>query len=270
MGSVLPRSSKKEERKKKVVFCILFFERLLQTKDQRRLEDCVFSISFILEYSPGGRQTFRAEQMFLLPSSPRCRVRSDSVSTSATQGSSSKMLLRQRLTQLLTCVEDMSSDEEASEEMSRTLDEAFQLCGRFLPTDAFRWTHRGGEHTLIYKHTGYAWAHTHLYKHIDRQTAYLQINTITCSGGSLYERVTYKHTYIQTYWLCMDTHLYKHIDNLYIYTQTRLHVHVRVTYTHIHTYTHGRQFGLKCAGDAFGSAFSEVLGTMRIHYSFSL
>ncbi|XP_030218327.1 inositol polyphosphate 5-phosphatase K isoform X1 [Gadus morhua] len=76
--------------------------------------------------------------MFLLPSSPRCRVRSDSVSTSATQGSSSKMLLRQRLTQLLTCVEDMSSDEEASEEMSRTLDEAFQLCGRFLPTDAFR------------------------------------------------------------------------------------------------------------------------------------
>jgi hypothetical protein len=27
---------------------------------------------------------------------------------------------------------------------------------------------------------------------------------------------------------------------------------------------HGRQFGLKCAGDrdAFGSAFSEVLGTM--------
>ena len=32
---------------------------------------------------------------------------------------------------------------------------------------------------------------------------------------------------------------------------------------------HGRRFGLKCAGykDAFGSAFSEVLGTMtRIHF----
>ena len=37
------------------------------------------------------------------------------------------------------------------------------------------------------------------------------------------------------------------------------------------TVPHGRQFGLKCAGDrdAFGSAFLEVLGTMRMH-SFSL
>ena len=35
---------------------------------------------------------------------------------------------------------------------------------------------------------------------------------------------------------------------------------------------HGRQFGLKCAGDrdAFGSAFLEVLGTMRMHSFFSL
>uniref|UniRef100_A0A087YJN4 Inositol polyphosphate-5-phosphatase K n=2 Tax=Poecilia formosa TaxID=48698 RepID=A0A087YJN4_POEFO len=32
----------------------------------------------------------------------------------------------------------MSSDDEAGEEVSRTLDEAFQLCGRLLPTDAFR------------------------------------------------------------------------------------------------------------------------------------
>ncbi|XP_071754337.2 inositol polyphosphate 5-phosphatase K [Centroberyx gerrardi] len=66
------------------------------------------------------------------------RVRSDSVGSSVSQGSRSKMLLRQRLTQLLTCVEDMSSDDEASEEVSRTLDEAFQLCGRFSPADAFR------------------------------------------------------------------------------------------------------------------------------------
>lgn len=50
------------------------------------------------------------------------------------------MLLRQRLSQLLTCIDDMSSDDEASEEVSRTLDEAFQLCGRFIPTDAFRST----------------------------------------------------------------------------------------------------------------------------------
>ena len=35
---------------------------------------------------------------------------------------------------------------------------------------------------------------------------------------------------------------------------------------------HERQFGLKCAGDrvAFRSAFSEVLGTMRMHSFFSL
>ncbi|XP_035522959.1 inositol polyphosphate 5-phosphatase K [Morone saxatilis] len=66
------------------------------------------------------------------------RVRSDSMSSSASQGSRSKTLLRQRLSQLLTCIEDMSSDDEANEEVSRTLDEAFQLCGRFIPTDAFR------------------------------------------------------------------------------------------------------------------------------------
>uniref|UniRef100_A0A3Q0S2Y0 Inositol polyphosphate-5-phosphatase K n=1 Tax=Amphilophus citrinellus TaxID=61819 RepID=A0A3Q0S2Y0_AMPCI len=63
------------------------------------------------------------------------RVRSDSASSSASQGS--KLVLRQRLSQLLTCIEDMSSDDEASEEVSRTLDEAFQLCGHFIPTDAF-------------------------------------------------------------------------------------------------------------------------------------
>ncbi|KAM9846941.1 inositol polyphosphate 5-phosphatase K [Aulostomus maculatus] len=64
------------------------------------------------------------------------RLRSDSTSSSAS--SRTKMLLRQRLSQLLTCIEDMSSDDEASEEVSRTLDEAFQLCGRFVPTDTFR------------------------------------------------------------------------------------------------------------------------------------
>lgn len=69
------------------------------------------------------------------------RVRSDSTSSSASQSSRSKMLLRQRLNQLMTCIEDMSSDDEASEEVSRSLDEAFQLCGRFIPTDTFRLTH---------------------------------------------------------------------------------------------------------------------------------
>ncbi|XP_004550065.3 inositol polyphosphate 5-phosphatase K isoform X3 [Maylandia zebra] len=74
--------------------------------------------------------------MELLTDSPR--VRSNSTSSSASQGSKAKTVLRQRLSQLLTCIEDMSSDDEASEEVSRTLEEAFQLCGRFIPTDAFR------------------------------------------------------------------------------------------------------------------------------------
>ncbi|XP_041864282.1 inositol polyphosphate 5-phosphatase K isoform X2 [Melanotaenia boesemani] len=71
-----------------------------------------------------------------LPDIPR--VRSDSTSSSASQSSRSKTVLRQRLSQLMTCIEDLSSDDEAGEEVSRTLDEAFQLCGRFIPTDAFR------------------------------------------------------------------------------------------------------------------------------------
>ncbi|CAG00488.1 unnamed protein product [Tetraodon nigroviridis] len=68
------------------------------------------------------------------------------------QGSKSKMFLRQRLNQLLTCIEDMSSDEEASEEVSRTLDEAFQLCGRFVPTDSFRSTHAPSYWFHIFEH----------------------------------------------------------------------------------------------------------------------
>ncbi|MEQ2278110.1 hypothetical protein XENORESO_012719, partial [Xenotaenia resolanae] len=76
--------------------------------------------------------------MDLLPDSPR--LRSDSTSSSTSQSSRSKTLLRQRLSQLMTCIEDLSSDDEVGEEVSRTLDEAFQLCGRLLPTDAFRLT----------------------------------------------------------------------------------------------------------------------------------
>lgn len=68
------------------------------------------------------------------------RLRSDSASSSASQSSRSKAVLRQRLSQLMSCIEDMSSDDEADEEVSRSLDEAFQLCGRLVPTDAFRST----------------------------------------------------------------------------------------------------------------------------------
>ena len=67
------------------------------------------------------------------------RVRSDSSSSSASQSTAGRLLLRQRLAQLLTCVEDLSSDDEASEEVSRTLDEAFNLCGRWTDKEFFRW-----------------------------------------------------------------------------------------------------------------------------------
>lgn len=76
--------------------------------------------------------------MDLLTDDPR--VRSDSMSSSTSVGSRTRILLRQRLSQLLTRIDDMSSDDEASEEVSRTLDEAFHLCGRFIPTDTFRLT----------------------------------------------------------------------------------------------------------------------------------
>ncbi|XP_012671957.2 inositol polyphosphate 5-phosphatase K isoform X2 [Clupea harengus] len=66
------------------------------------------------------------------------RVRSDSSSSSASQSTAGRLLLRQRLAQLLTCVEDLSSDDEASEEVSRTLDEAFNLCGRWTDKEFFR------------------------------------------------------------------------------------------------------------------------------------
>ncbi|XP_077098113.1 inositol polyphosphate 5-phosphatase K isoform X1 [Siphateles boraxobius] len=66
------------------------------------------------------------------------RVRSDSMSSMASQSTSARLMLRQRLAQLLTCLEDLSSDDEANEEVSRTLDEAFHLCGRYTNRESFR------------------------------------------------------------------------------------------------------------------------------------
>lgn len=53
-------------------------------------------------------------------------IRSRSASFSST-GSSSRLQLRQRVAQLMACVEDISSDDEIHEEVSRTLDEAFLI-----------------------------------------------------------------------------------------------------------------------------------------------
>ncbi|CAJ0941870.1 unnamed protein product [Ranitomeya imitator] len=58
------------------------------------------------------------------------RVRSDSLGSS---GSCGKVVLRQRVAQLMTCVEDVSSDDDLQEELSRSIDQAFLICGKMLP-----------------------------------------------------------------------------------------------------------------------------------------
>ncbi|XP_009674199.2 inositol polyphosphate 5-phosphatase K isoform X2 [Struthio camelus] len=57
------------------------------------------------------------------------RSRSASFSSA---GSSGRLQLRQRVAQLMACVEDISSDDEIHEEVSRTLDEAFLIWGKKL------------------------------------------------------------------------------------------------------------------------------------------
>ncbi|XP_039633864.1 inositol polyphosphate 5-phosphatase Ka isoform X3 [Perca fluviatilis] len=58
------------------------------------------------------------------------RVRSDSLSSNATQSTGSKLVLRHRLNQLMTCVDDLDPKNELHEEMVKTLDKAFLLCGK--------------------------------------------------------------------------------------------------------------------------------------------
>ncbi|XP_028942825.1 inositol polyphosphate 5-phosphatase K isoform X1 [Antrostomus carolinensis] len=58
-------------------------------------------------------------------------LRSRSASLGST-GSIGRFQLRQRVAQLMACVEDISSDDEIHEEVSRTLDEAFLIWGKKL------------------------------------------------------------------------------------------------------------------------------------------
>ncbi|XP_063258645.1 inositol polyphosphate 5-phosphatase K isoform X1 [Prinia subflava] len=64
-----------------------------------------------------------------LESLPSVRSRSASISST---GSSGRLQLRHRVAQLMACVEDISSDDEIHEEVSRTLDEAFLIWGKKL------------------------------------------------------------------------------------------------------------------------------------------
>ncbi|XP_039245191.1 inositol polyphosphate 5-phosphatase K isoform X3 [Pipra filicauda] len=63
------------------------------------------------------------------------RSRSGSVGST---GSSGRLQLRQRVAHLMACVEDVSSDDEIHKEVSRTLDEAFLICGKKLKWQEFR------------------------------------------------------------------------------------------------------------------------------------
>ncbi|XP_071994241.1 inositol polyphosphate 5-phosphatase K isoform X1 [Engystomops pustulosus] len=58
------------------------------------------------------------------------RVRSDSQGST---GSCGKFVLRQRVAQLMTCMEDVSSDDDLQEELSRSIDQAFLICGKKMP-----------------------------------------------------------------------------------------------------------------------------------------
>lgn len=58
------------------------------------------------------------------------RPRSDSVTSTGSQSTSSRMLLRQRLTMLMTCVGDLDPKDKVHAQVSKTLEEAFQVCGQ--------------------------------------------------------------------------------------------------------------------------------------------
>ncbi|XP_017289650.1 inositol polyphosphate 5-phosphatase Ka isoform X2 [Kryptolebias marmoratus] len=58
------------------------------------------------------------------------RVRSDSLSTDATQSTGSKLALRHRLSQLMTCVDDLDPTNKLHEKMVKTLDNAFLVCAK--------------------------------------------------------------------------------------------------------------------------------------------
>lgn len=73
---------------------------------------------------------------------PTERVRSDSLSSDATQSTGSKLVLRHRLYQLMTCVDDLDPRNELHEKMVRTLDNAFFVCGKRAnkpKKNSFRW-----------------------------------------------------------------------------------------------------------------------------------
>lgn len=76
-------------------------------------------------------------------SSPGGHVRPDSIASSATQSSGSRLLLRQRLAQLMTCVDDLDPSPQLQEQVVGSLDNTFLICGKRanrFKKENFRWT----------------------------------------------------------------------------------------------------------------------------------
>ncbi|XP_056904914.1 inositol polyphosphate 5-phosphatase Ka isoform X3 [Takifugu flavidus] len=57
------------------------------------------------------------------------REHSDSISSDATQSTASKLALRHRLNQLMTCLDDLDPENELHDKVVKTLDNAFVVCG---------------------------------------------------------------------------------------------------------------------------------------------
>ncbi|XP_007485811.1 inositol polyphosphate 5-phosphatase K isoform X4 [Monodelphis domestica] len=74
-----------------------------------------------------GRLMERGDSLCFLPDSENPLLSWDHSASVSSTSSVGRGLLQQQVTQLLTCVEDISSDEEIHEEMARTLDKAFLL-----------------------------------------------------------------------------------------------------------------------------------------------
>lgn len=58
----------------------------------------------------------------------KLRARSDSMASTGTQSTSSRLHVRQRLAMLMTCVDDLDLDDKLHAQVVKTLDGAFLVC----------------------------------------------------------------------------------------------------------------------------------------------
>lgn len=81
------------------------------------------------------------------------REHSESFSSDATQSTASRLALRHRLNQLMTCLDDLDPEHELHDKVVKTLDNAFVVCGARASKpkkDKFRWM---GKFVFLYRDT---------------------------------------------------------------------------------------------------------------------